>query len=243
MKFYIESNFLTKGSTQPPPPPDGGSFVAMAIASSSEVDLINAGGHVLAPMTLGPYVPNVLAVRQPYANALETVLAAADNVLHPGEKLVLQLYEPGDPLVAPGPRSPYITGGAINNAPTTANTAQLLSRIPFSGRAQCTVMIAANAITDTFVVFRGVRYANVGITGVQLYAEETTADDAWAGAGAMPTSQVLASGLGMSRSWNLGGAGDAMLGAYDEIQVYAWNSVAGNAIVWAAECFGERCQP
>jgi hypothetical protein len=242
MYFHTESNFLTKGSTQPPSPPSGSAFVAMAIASSSEVDLAFVNGHTLQPMALVPYGPSVFAVRNAYSNPLEGIVQAADGVRNPGEKLVLQLYEPGDLIVPPGPRAPYLTGGAINNAPTTAGTAQLLSRIPFSGREQCTVIIAANSNTDTFVIFRGVRYMVEGVTSVALYAEETAPDDAWAGAGAMPTTGI-GTGLGMSRSWNLGGAGDAMLGVYDEIQVWAWNTVANNAIVWAAECFGERCQP
>lgn len=237
MKFHTENNFLTKGSTQPANSGAGDNFVAFAIAPSSEVDLVDVAGHRLSPETIVLAGPSVSAVREPYANPLEGIIAAADGVLFPGEKLVLQCYEPGDVLIPPGPRSPYITGGFVQNAPTTAATAALLCRIPFSSRKQLSLWIAADAGADTNVVFRGVRYAVTGVQSVALFAEETAQDDAWSGAAAMPTT-AIGSGLGMSRSWNIGGEGSEV--SYDEIQVYAWNSVAANTIVFAAEAFGER---
>jgi len=240
MKFYADNDFLQKGSTQVPL--SGAKFVAIGIASSSEVDLVNVGGHILSPKGIVPFTGHdpLLSVRGPYTNALEGVTTALDGVKNPGSKLCVQMYEEGDPLVPPGPRAPYVAFANVANMPATPATAALVFRIPFAGRSHAQIHVAGNVFADLSLVIRGVKYAGPPRSTITTpFFDEQAAVDLWNGAGASPTTAVLASGLGLSASWHVGGNAD-LEEDYDELQVYAWATAAMNTYTFQAEAWGER---
>lgn len=253
MKLVTCPKFLTRGSFELP-----AGVIAAAIHPSSEVDLCDVGGmHRLSVGGIVPLPQNQIVSVESVRNPLigdqlfgtePGNITIYDGEEEPGGKLVLQLYDKCDALMPPGGRVSYYKDIEIAEAdiPATEEAAQLAMRIPFHGRAQCTVgMWRSGGTQDLSIIVVGRSYGRKGARlsngsdftdqGGVVYEHGT---QTWWNGGAVPESSVEA-GVYLWRVFHVGGLGDSAE-AYDELQLFVYGGAGGGIARITAEAFGER---
>jgi hypothetical protein len=212
--------------------------VACAIATSSDVDVCEVDGHNLGPGAIVPCTPGapIKAVRGWRTGTLTDTRLDA--------RLVLQLYDPCDVMVPPGPRAPVMRSAIVPAASigAAAGTAGLVLRLPCAGRDQVAVSIRrrVGSALELGWILRGVRYqsrANLaaapivgGLVDAASYIQEVTGT-LFDGGGAVPTSTAPdAQRLGAVTY--IGGLGD-LAERLDEVEVWLYGAADSNLYVTA----------
>jgi hypothetical protein len=219
-------------------------LVAVGIHPSSEVDLVDVGGRILSVGSVMPLTDGGREHINPVRRAPAQLEVAGDQD-DVGQLLVLQFYEPGDMLVAPGARAPVTRSKQIAAAsvPTTAATAALAFRLPFHGRRQACIRFARSTnAADLSMIVVGLNWGDrrcTDVSSVVVQAREQAAEAWWNGTGAAP---VRIAGTGATqlqyREVYVGGGGDTQE-AFDELAIYVFGGAGGTALV-EGEAFGER---
>lgn len=243
MKLQQFDEFLTNGQALI----DGG-YTAIAIHPSSEVDLVDVGGYRLGVGAIVPVSKSSPSKLQAVRVAPDELTGEGDPLLarDVGQKLVVQLYEPCDQLIPPGPRLPVFRQRSFPAAGLGGNTgdASLVLRVPMQGRSQMTLTFRRDTdVEDLTVVPVGILYGDrtQGIQQGTRFVPDA-AVTWWDGGGAAPTVGVSATYAAelASRVVHYGGGGDSRE-AFDEIAIFAYGGVGGDVYI-AAEAFGERLQ-
>lgn len=231
MKLFTFDQFLTRGSAQVP----SGKFVAAGIHCSSDVESCTIGGYKLGVKSIVPLSgesPRVDADRISLtltAGLFSTDDASpADGVKSPGEKLVLQMYEPCDGFSPPGPRAPYFTRAALATLPATAAGAKKIARLPMSGRTRAALFWTGAAATCTINVL-GIR-ANYGVA--KGYFPSINALDFTTPAQTVKSGPNAGTNL-FSRAVYIDNE------SFDELHVWAYDA-GGGGLDFFAEVTGER---
>lgn len=211
---------------------------AVAIAPSSEVDLCEVGGHVLAPGFMVPYAATVRAIRGYRQDVAERI----------GGALHLLCFSECHPHVTLPGRAPRVYRFAVPQSGYGIGEADagLLVRVPFSGRRQAAIVVrrllTADLTADLTIVVRGLVYrtrAEIVFDStvtpyVEVAAEVTVFDGSGSG---WPQSNLGGTPRPLGTIVHVGGA--AAPEYFDELEVWAYG-VAFGGIGGEVEVSGER---
>lgn len=226
-----------------------GGYRAFGIHSGSEVDVCRVGSNLLGVGQLVPAAGNATPVRGFRTGNLDTGTGGAEEGGPPeaiGQNLILVGYEHGDELVGPGCRAPamvdgFIAGDALG---VDAGHANLLLRLPFSGRKEAAFYVRVDSDTTDLnhlnVLVRGVRYLSPMLCSKfpnsPPFFDEVT--DTFVAAFGQVNVNAPGSEL-MGLTMYVTGSGD-LVEYYDELELWVWGDAQADNIIAMGEASGER---
>lgn len=247
MEYFPFTEFIKEASLP------RGNFRAVAIASSSLVDVCKVGQNVLG---VGSVIPIRGGETLTPVRGFRTGTIGGAAVNQECSTLVLACYEPDDAIVPLGPRAPAYVSRRL----TSTVAAQLAFRIPMAGRRQATVWwkaVSPGAAGDQLMTIRRVRYLPLDFCKANLTAQpyeeqDLTGFSFFGGAGAYPSATVVGGGelvftgspvylgnqMDMQTAADFGIPADGRNG-HDEIEVWL-SGAAGTDMIVEAEARGER---